>query len=729
MHKTCNKIYFNLLLLLAIAILPCTTALHAQNNPYGIDDGLYSIYERAYAIRRTPQAQTIADSLFAKAGKMKDYKAQALALCIPLYYHYVRDDEKQMRAVVDEILKFSDAHNLPTTYGFASVNYVSYLLNHNHSYVALEFVEKWKNYAKRTGSRYQQFFSRTAAGNISLMRHEYRDALRQYREALPMSEGLVKPHDISITLYCRMAECCNFLHMYDDAIKYAQKGAEVAKKDEQRLRNLFELAIAYYHTDRRHDFFATYKKIEPHLGVIDFEKHRMNSVVIINCLLLGEYDKAVKIAERIPTDTERYSLLMLIYQRKGDYITAVKYQKALFDSKNVLYNHIIKLGIADKEMLNGSYEMQLSNRQMQIENNKMKQQNAEMRLKSAQSAAEAERMNAERSRLSLKHKQLEEQELKAAIDNKNANLKAKAADEADSKKLTLIIIVVAAILLTLILIHIIYHAKMSKRIHESNVSLEEQNHELDDARERSRQAEKMKTMFIQNMSHEIRTPLNAIVGFSQVLAEDDNEYSMDEKQDFSQRIEENSELILNIINDILDLSSISSGHYKMSIAPARANGMCKTALFAVKNRVPEGVELKFSTDVADDFQLNTDAKRVVQVIINFLTNAIKNTPSGSIHLHCGTTEHEGYVAFSVTDTGCGVAPEKMDLIFKRFQKLDDFKQGTGLGLSICSSITDRLGGMIYIDKTYISGGARFVFAIPVNTDLPQEAEAAPTDAQ
>lgn len=232
------------------------------------------------------------------------------------------------------------------------------------------------------------------------------------------------------------------------------------------------------------------------------------------------------------------------------------------------------------------------------------------------------------------------------------------------------------------------------------------------ARREAEEADRLKTAFIHNMSHEIRTPLNAIVGFSQILAENGSDLSEKEKADFSNRIEESSDLVLTIINDILDLSAIRSGHYKMTIAPANANEMCRTALFTVKSRVPEGVDLRFTTEVDNTYMIDTDSRRVIQVIINFLTNACKNTTEGSIHLHCSIAENDGYLSFVVADTGIGVAPEKMDAIFERFNKLNNLKQGAGLGLNICISITERLGGLIYIDKNY-THGARFVFAIPV----------------
>ena len=368
--------------------------------------------------------------------------------------------------------------------------------------------------------------------------------------------------------------------------------------------------------------------------------------------------------------------------------------------------------MADMEQLRGSYLLREKNRQMEIANAKLALANSDLKLKNINNKAESDRIRAEHNALRLKNKQLETQNLKAMIEAKAIEQQKREAAEKRSRMHMDIITSGVGILLVLLAFYLTFRIRMSRKLRSSNMLLATQNDELATARQHAEQSNNMKTMFIQNMSHEIRTPLNAIVGFSQILAECSDDITEEEKYDFSNRIEQSSDLILNIINDILDLSSIESGHYKMQLEPAKANDMCRLALVNVKERVPHGVELEFTSDVDNEYAIVTDSKRVVQVIINFLTNACKNTTEGSIHLYCSSAENDGYLSFIVADTGIGVAPDKMDVIFERFNKLDDLKQGAGLGLSICSIITERLGGLIYIDKNY-THGARFVFAIPL----------------
>ena len=223
-------------------------------------------------------------------------------------------------------------------------------------------------------------------------------------------------------------------------------------------------------------------------------------------------------------------------------------------------------------------------------------------------------------------------------------------------------------------------------------------------------ANKAKTSFLQNMSHEIRTPLNAIVGYSQLLSMPGIDLSEDEKEEYNEYISRNSDMLTMLIDDILDISDEEHGNYRVTIGDCNCNEICKMALSSVSYRVHEGVNLYFTSDVPDDHIISSDGKRIQQVLINYLTNACKHTFDGEIHLHCSQTENPGKITFSVADTGTGVPADKIDVIFDRFTKLDEFSQGSGLGLNICRMIADKLHGDVFLDKTY-SPGARFLFVI------------------
>lgn len=223
-------------------------------------------------------------------------------------------------------------------------------------------------------------------------------------------------------------------------------------------------------------------------------------------------------------------------------------------------------------------------------------------------------------------------------------------------------------------------------------------------------ANKIKTRFIQNMSHEIRTPLNAIVGFSQLLALPSDFTSDEEREEYYGYIANNSEMLLMLIDDMLEVADADSGRYKMNVGNASANKIARYAMKAVEYRLTPGVSLTFDSDVDDGYLIRTDARRAQQVLINYLTNACKNTREGQIRVSVSTTEHPGKLTFAVADTGIGVAPEMAEEIFERFTKLDEFKQGAGLGLNICRIIANELGATAKLDTGY-TAGARFLLII------------------
>lgn len=226
------------------------------------------------------------------------------------------------------------------------------------------------------------------------------------------------------------------------------------------------------------------------------------------------------------------------------------------------------------------------------------------------------------------------------------------------------------------------------------------------ARDRAEESNRLKSAFLANMSHEIRTPLNAIVGFSGILASTDEPA---EREQYVQIIENNNELLLQLISDILDLSKIESGMLEFVYTDFELNAFLRDQEAIVRQRVAEGVTVACDTP-AGDLWVRTDKNRLAQLLINLLTNAAKFTPeNGTIRF--GYTLGEGTLRFIVSDTGCGIPPEKQAAIFERFVKLDEFKQGTGLGLPICRTILNHLGGEIGVDSTP-GAGSTFWFTLP-----------------
>ena len=231
------------------------------------------------------------------------------------------------------------------------------------------------------------------------------------------------------------------------------------------------------------------------------------------------------------------------------------------------------------------------------------------------------------------------------------------------------------------------------------------------AKEAAEMSDKLKSMFLSNMSHEIRTPLNAIVGFSELLVTTDDPK---DREEYMTIINRNNELLLQLISDILDLSKIEAGTLEFIYDTVDINEMLRGLEISYHQKMIEfpEVEIAFTSQV-ENCVIYTEKNRVMQVISNFLNNALKFTTKGYIHF--GYEVQEGGLRFFVSDTGKGIPAEKQSEIFKRFVKLDSFANGTGLGLAICQTIVHKLGGEIGVTSEETKGST-FWFTLPVKPE-------------
>lgn len=218
--------------------------------------------------------------------------------------------------------------------------------------------------------------------------------------------------------------------------------------------------------------------------------------------------------------------------------------------------------------------------------------------------------------------------------------------------------------------------------------------------------DKLKSIFLANMSHEIRTPLNAIIGFSRLIADSD---SKEERAEYLSIVQDNNELLLQLISDILDLSKIEAGTLDFSREKVDLYTLCKEIQLSYMVKDKRGNNLVFDLD-SPRYYLNADRLRVIQIITNFMNNAIKFTDKGVVTLSY-KLEGSNYVKISVTDTGIGIPEDQKEMVFDRFVKLNNYKQGTGLGLAICRSIVEHMGGSIGVDSE-VGKGSTFWFTLP-----------------
>lgn len=255
-------------------------------------------------------------------------------------------------------------------------------------------------------------------------------------------------------------------------------------------------------------------------------------------------------------------------------------------------------------------------------------------------------------------------------------------------------------------------AEANAKLHAANEKLDDANKKLKEYEEMTQKAEKasrMKSLFLANMSHEIRTPLNAIEGFSRIMAETD---APEERMKFMEIIESNNGRVLNLINEILDLSRVEAGEISIKKVNTDLNELCRSIKLIFKFRCPETVQLIW-TKPTMAVTLNTDQNRITQVFSNLIGNALKHTSRGSITYGYRLINDGQEVEFFVTDTGSGIAPEDIDKIFKTYVSRDaeTTQNGYGLGLSLCKIIVEKMGGHISVSST-LGEGSTFRFVLP-----------------
>lgn len=267
----------------------------------------------------------------------------------------------------------------------------------------------------------------------------------------------------------------------------------------------------------------------------------------------------------------------------------------------------------------------------------------------------------------------------------------------------LIIVLISALCIT---IHLL---RRSRRL---SAKLVKQGKELLVAKYNAEEANHAKSRFIANISHEIRTPLNAVLGFSQLFANDQIELTAEERKQYADLIMTNGNMLLKLVDDVLEVSKIEAGKLKFNIGEHDVVALLNTAAkIAETNNKSADVEIRFVTSISH-LTIETDRERLLQVLANLTTNAKKCTEHGSITIALEKLPKDDMISISVSDTGCGIPKEKAEEVFERFRKLNSFRQGTGLGLSICRAFVEELGGKIWVDTTYTEG-ARFVFTHPI----------------
>ena len=683
------------LLLLALV---WSAALRADNQ-FEIDDSLYAMYERAHRLRASEQCLAIADSMLAEAKRIGDEKAECIALTIPMRFYRNRGTLENFNACCDRLRERARETGYMQYYYYAYQTQNSVLINKDKMYEAEQLLGKMEAEAIADQDFFGLAICYNAMGNLYYYRRAFLIALNRYDESIRLyKEKTTQPY----AGVCSMASIASIkARDYERALRYIEEGLSLKSLEPAAKLTLLERkgqALFFLGRDKE------YKQVSREYMELREKEGANNSFnveffSILDPIVDGQYAEAVKNIKRLGPERVNPLLYHLtlkeIYERTDDYRSALAEMDSMYELRVRHFNMIL-----DDRYSGMSAE--LDNGRLEVEKARAETENARM---------EVDRVRRNRLyttviisitalftivALAIFLAQRIRSTRKLLAQNRLLEEAKTHAEEARS------------------------HAEEARsHAEQAQQRAEQAQQRAEEAQLRAEHSEQMKTIFVQNMSHEIRTPLNAIVGFAQLLAEPDiaATFSDKEKHEYSRLIGGNADMLMTLVNDILNISDLESGKYKMNYADCSCNEICHFCLKNIELRVPAGVNMRFTTEVSDDFSLHTDPQRVQQVITNFLTNACKHTSQGEILLHVSLSENPGNVTFSVTDTGTGVPADQAEAIFERFTKLDSFKQGTGLGLAICRMIADILHGDVHLDTTYTAGGARFVFVHPLTQEL------------
>lgn len=656
------------LLFLFISLL-AYHSMQAQNNPYNIKDELFPMYERASNRAYHAIGLQIADSLKSAAREMGDKKAECLAYTIPVrYYMGARDTENLLKAV-DDLKKVSSRNGYSQYYYYAYDNIIIHYLNEGNTVEAMHFANEAQEEANRTNDVYGQLSCLRTLANVYEARHDYERATLYTRKALDYLLDKAPAQDPT-QLYVRLG---NFALIkdgdYNKALEYAEKGIGTSRTERSYLQALLVKMRALYRLGRIDDFNRTFEVVRRRSSGKDIFINQTSSIIpnvykkIIDKDQEGALAVIDSIRRNIPDRNDPTIMMLLceIYTAFGDYRNAYKVDSTWRVSMDSVFNNALLMDLATLDSKYGDIELRNRNKEL--------------------------------SRQSL------DQELK---------------NQRERSRFRLIILGICIIVMLIVLLFTIRSNRQRRR---HNNDLINRNRQLKEARDAAERADRLKTAFVQNISHEIRTPLNAIVGFSQLIADTTSYISPENRQKYSQIILTNSNVLTSLVNDVMDIAQIENGEQTFNPLPVNINHICREAVTMIDEESSHpDVVVSFTTDVPNNFSINTDPVRLRQILNNLLNNAMKFTDEGNVNLHVSLSERFGDVAFIVTDTGIGVPPDKAEVIFERFKKLDSFKPGVGLGLHISRLIANLIGGRLYLDTNY-EKGARFVLLLPTGDDM------------
>lgn len=692
-------------ILLVVLLYALTSAAGVSEQSYG--EKWRSYFVKAWSHSLSDRCLAMADTLYAEGEKHNDDLLLCRAMSVKANYFFFNPGKGDVINAADHLKKLGrKERRLCAYFYFASLYSVGYSLNHKQLIKAIREAHIVEQQAKKDNLKFGYHCMHIINSLIYAHNGEFDKALKQSEDAM---------HDAAdnndrYRAYQSMALCYKGMQVYDKALDILDRMYGYSVNDWQKFQAVYQKCMVLYLSGHHDEYLQSYEELQrlsKRLNNANSMYQHRARIYYLCCK--GQFDEAMRIAVR--QGNSFLSEQIEVMKAKGNYPRALSlFMKRLRyeDSLSCIYTYNDFAEI-DREVGNLSAKMRLNsiqqkNIQTKTENTQLQTMNSELEL--LQLKASTKLMREKNINRSLKMK--EDADELERLNNKNRIAKIKE-DNAESEYLyhrnvLWIGIVLLTVVTVMVIIYLIYKRKIEKIINKKNK-------ELAKAYQMAEESQLRKRAFLKSISHEIRTPINAIMGFTEVLTTPGLMLDDGELDDLKMRIRTNSQHLQTLVRDILDTKGLETGKISVKNEPVRVNDVCRSAMAFIKERCDvKGLKQYFVTDVDDDYTINTDSQRLQQVLINYLTNAEKNTAEGYIRLSFSTVERKGWLVFSVEDTGCGVPADKADMIFNRFEKVNEFVQGAGMGLYMCRIIAKRLNGRAELDRMY-QGGARFLFAV------------------
>lgn len=717
--------------LLFLVLFGVSSVLFAQNNPYNINDHIYKIYQEALRIRTQPKALELGEQMLNMSIELKDKKAEVMSYLIPLSYYVNHNDTVNVAKAALATRQAALNNGYPQYYYYAYNQESTTLLNSGNTPKAINLLGQMRREATAEHNTYGMYTSYVSLGHVYQSIYNFNESEEMYVIAAELTEKEI-PEQSAASAWMNAATVAYRNSRFNEAIEYISRMRQCFHNNRLEMDAMgLEVASLYL----KDDLQGAREKIQEFENLPDSirneEGTHLTRMKVTELLLEGKYDQVQTFIRELHDASESTLFMTSYYKRTGQPNMAVEVQENYRkEVQNTLSRYMQSNAALQGTLLQTQNEdLKTSNIQLELDHQKLALRNNELALQQAQKELELNATKQRNTELALQQEREKQERIIAEQEKRNAERDRELKElelQRRTQRLGIGILIVVLLSMTGYAITRIRNNRKLKKANnqlqaakeeaETNLVKAEENRRI--AEENQKQAERseqMKTMFIQNMSHEIRTPLNAIVGFSQILTDPELFASLEdtEKNEFMELINNNTQLLTTLVNDILNLSDLQSGKYKVNLSSVRVNDTVNLAIKNVEDRVPGRVRLYYTSELEDDFMLYSDQQRIQQVVSNFLTNACKYTEKGEIHVHSSLKENVGYLTISVADTGKGIPADKAEPIFNRFEKLDNFVQGTGLGLSICRLIAGILHGEVKLDTSY-TNGARFVFILPVD---------------